>query len=205
MKKFHRFRLALALLSGVIGFAITWGIFWLTYRDLTWKHPDCVATRMLVGEVRYAIERFQDKTGRFPSSLEELVSHDGLYADTHAFRDAWDNELAYRKSGNGFVLYSTGRDGSPGGRGLDADIRKTIPYQDSCKLPFVQFVGIEEMLVNSCCAALAVGALVALCAYNFKIHKSLTLNLACLIFGTIGIMVTAFFVIMIFRPYGIIK
>jgi general secretion pathway protein G len=36
--------------------------------------------------------------------------------------DAWGNPYAYTSTGNGFTLKSFGKDGQPGGEGLDADL-----------------------------------------------------------------------------------
>ena len=38
-------------------------------------------------------------------------------------RDPWDRPYVYRRTGGGFELMSLGKDGKPGGEGVDADIK----------------------------------------------------------------------------------
>ena len=76
-----------------------------------------------------------DHAGRYPESLEELVTpnergHRILKQDTVP-TDPWDNEYVYEPPGSGEVLpviYSLGRDGALGGEGDDADISSRDIY-----------------------------------------------------------------------------
>jgi general secretion pathway protein G len=41
-------------------------------------------------------------------------------------RDPWDNDYVYRKQDGTSVILSYGKDGEPGGTGIDADISRTL-------------------------------------------------------------------------------
>lgn len=78
------------------------------------------------------VDQFQMDTGRFPESLEQLVSASGLpnwlgpYAKAEELRDPWGNPIQYRRPGSAgpYELVSLGADGQAGGESVNADIRK---------------------------------------------------------------------------------
>jgi general secretion pathway protein G len=69
-----------------------------------------------------------DHGGKYPSSIEELVTpddHNQTYLDrTTVPNDPWKNPYIYEppSGGQSFRIISYGRDGAPGGEGDDADI-----------------------------------------------------------------------------------
>ena len=76
------------------------------------------------------IETFAMDTGRYPSTLDELVRDTGVkgrlgpYSRVEQFEDPWDRPFRYRRdeSGKSFRLLSLGKDGVVGGWGQAADI-----------------------------------------------------------------------------------
>ncbi len=69
-------------------------------------------------QMRQALSEYAGQHGgHFPDSLDQVP-------ELKKFRnlDAWDHPYQYTKTANGFKLLSLGRDGKPGGEGLDADI-----------------------------------------------------------------------------------
>ena len=78
--------------------------------------------------IHEALSDFARKHGHYPNSLSEVP---GL-KDCN-FVDPWGNSFYYEKTPQGFRLLSLGRDGEPGGVGLDADIdsdrENRIPYE----------------------------------------------------------------------------
>ncbi|HTD27842.1 MAG TPA: type II secretion system major pseudopilin GspG [Xanthomonadaceae bacterium] len=77
------------------------------------------------------IEQYQQDVGSLPPSLDALVKAPGgasgwlgPYAKQQELNDPWGHALEYKVPGaNGpFDLMSYGRDGKPGGDGVDADI-----------------------------------------------------------------------------------
>jgi len=78
------------------------------------------------------IENYQQDVGSLPPDLEALVKAPasstgwlGPYAKENELKDPWGHPLDYRVPGasDPYDLISYGRDGKPGGDGLDADIR----------------------------------------------------------------------------------
>ena len=77
------------------------------------------------------VESFQMDTGRFPATLDELVTEPGNaagwlgpYAKSTELLDPWGNEIVYRAPGESgpFDLVILGKDGQVGGSSYDADI-----------------------------------------------------------------------------------
>lgn len=79
-----------------------------------------------------SIELYRVETGRYPDSLEDLVSKpqsvdrwNGPYVNKKSqLQDPWGNEFVIRVPGEerSFDLISLGADGRPGGEGDNADI-----------------------------------------------------------------------------------
>jgi hypothetical protein len=74
-------------------------------------------------EMRKALSDFALQHGHYPELLEEVPE-----LKDREFRDGWDHPYQYRKTENGFSLMSLGRDGKPGGAGLDADIDSGVQF-----------------------------------------------------------------------------
>jgi general secretion pathway protein G len=80
------------------------------------------------------VDQYQADTGALPSSLDQLVTSPqgvsgwlGPYAKPEELKDPWLKPLTLRVPGeNGaqFQIVSLGKDGQPGGEGVDADIVK---------------------------------------------------------------------------------
>lgn len=82
-------------------------------------------TRIDLTHLDEDVEHHRAVTGRLPESLMqlELVKvRDTRIDDAGQPLDAWRNPYHYRVEGDGYSLCSYGRDGLPGGAGLDADI-----------------------------------------------------------------------------------
>ena len=84
-----------------------------------------------IGRLEMAVEQFYLDTGRLPNRLEHLVEEpgdlsnwDGPYAEGNWLIDLWGNPYNYRNPGenNVFNIYTYGKDGQPGGAGVNRDI-----------------------------------------------------------------------------------
>ena len=73
-----------------------------------------------VFQLKEMLDTFAKKNGHYPDALAELPGIGG--PDASIFFDAWNHRFDYRKTDHGYRLVSLGRDGAPGGVGLDADI-----------------------------------------------------------------------------------
>ena len=92
-------------------------------------------TRVQVDMVAASVDQYRSDVGRLPASLQILLDDDppglGPYVRAGALRDPWSRNLYFGRDpdGHGFVVFSLGRDGRPGGEGADADVAASGPYQ----------------------------------------------------------------------------
>lgn len=75
-----------------------------------------------IRHVQYAIEKHHENTGHWPGSLAEVEALKDRLNDKGQFLDPWKHPYQYRVNGDKYELYSLGKDGQPGGEGLDADL-----------------------------------------------------------------------------------
>ena len=68
-------------------------------------------------QIRQALADYRQKHGQYPESLNQVPELKEM-----RLIDAWGHPYQYTKTENGYSLISLGRDGKPGGVGLDADI-----------------------------------------------------------------------------------
>ena len=81
---------------------------------------------MYVEWMAHVIGLFHEAEGRLPESLDEVFARklpSGRRGDPKS--DLFGNAIAYDRAedGTSFTLTSLGKDGKPGGEGLDADAR----------------------------------------------------------------------------------
>jgi hypothetical protein len=88
--------------------------------------PDAM-TRNAVTETRVRIGMYLERNTVLPPSLEVLPMRDKYMNRT---TDAWDRPLIYQIDDDGFSLTSLGKDGAPGGSGLDADVTEKYRIVD---------------------------------------------------------------------------
>src|SRR3954452_24193772 len=88
--------------------------------------------RAQVQTVAEKIQQFEMDTGRFPNTLDELVSAPGNangwvgpYAKAGELKDPWNQQYESRVPGDGapFSLVSLGKDRQAGGHSVNADIK----------------------------------------------------------------------------------
>ena len=100
-------------------------------------------TQYRLRTIEQAIQRHIETTGKPPSALGELqevregrlwVGRDG------SVRDCWDRPVHYSVDGGKHLVVSYGRDGKPGGRGLDCDLSSADPTPPESLPTFGQFL-----------------------------------------------------------------
>ena len=113
-----------------------------------------------------AISAFRKKHGRLPAALEELGglpdAQAGEYMETI---DGWDRPLVYGVEGDGYTLVSLGRDGRPGGIGLDYDLGgagRPLPPASFPTLAQFLFEMDTGRMIQACLACGIMAALAAL-------------------------------------------
>jgi hypothetical protein len=144
---FQRWRLAWASFTGFVVFAVTYLASWYSmgYGAQMDRWP-FEMNWVLMREITQAIRRYEDANATLPDSLGDLASLTGnelRFDATGELRDYWGHPFYYHKVGDRFELMSRGRDGNPGGVGLDADLFLTSNGQRfgrTSRLPFKQFL-----------------------------------------------------------------
>jgi general secretion pathway protein G len=121
-------RILIALSVGIVVAAISVRSVWLEARRspaFTWEQR---LTHDRMETIGLAMAEYQKKHDKLPASLEELLDvRPDLSDETDGFRDYWGRPLIYSIEGSGYSLVSLGRDGKPGGTGLDWDISSADP------------------------------------------------------------------------------
>jgi len=90
-----------------------------------------------MGIVDSDIQDYHKQNGKWPASLD-VVGLDPDYPDNNdgnVWVDSWGRPYVYRLTKNGYTLMSYGRDGKPGGVGLDSDISMN---NANSEMPFMQ-------------------------------------------------------------------
>ena len=113
---------------------------------------------MRLGQVSGLIEQYAEKNGRYPDTLREASP---WVVGEQQLPDIWGNPIQYARinNGRGYRLWSLGRDGKPGGVGLDADFELTGGYK--IPITFHQFLFKGEESGGLFATALSAG----LCAW----------------------------------------
>ena len=117
------------ILTTLLSFTAAYFIFGKTTHDKTDR------AKAQVGFLAKQIESFHTDKGKFPVSLEELTdvskSNDGLgaFSRPRSLTDPWGRKFFYRATdnGNGFILFTLGKDGSLGGSGESKDLQIQHP------------------------------------------------------------------------------
>jgi hypothetical protein len=147
MKKPGLFRTRI-LISVAIGFlvaVIACIAAWLPMRWMPNFGPKVMSTLYAFSDIEVMIRQYQSDTNSLPQSLAELRPFDKPYYrcnwDLNSNPlDAWGRPIIYSVDGTQFTLSSFGRDGKPGGVGLDADLPDPQAEPDYFVVPFHQFI-----------------------------------------------------------------
>jgi hypothetical protein len=83
------------------------------------------------------LREYHAEHGAWPESICEL--HEDWCNEGNEFGDGWERPFVYSVHDDGFELYSLGRNGRPGGIGLDADLYSDRRNDAAARLPFRQF------------------------------------------------------------------
>lgn len=84
--------------------------------------------RIAMDGIANGLSMYFNDCSKYPKSLQGLTQADAdcpQWADAYykgKLTDPWNNPYEYENTGNDFTLKSTGKDGRPGGTGLDRDI-----------------------------------------------------------------------------------
>ena len=121
-----------SLLEVIIAITIVALVATIAVQNLTDSVDDAnnKATTIQINAFKSAVSQFKLATGKFPNSLEDLVTNPGDSKSWRQFleeipEDPWGNEYMYSlapETYNKFEIISYGADGQAGGEGFNADI-----------------------------------------------------------------------------------
>jgi len=199
----------ISLALGLLVFALALGIAWRNYRGaygFQWKQA---STRARFRQIDKGIEAFRRERGALPRSLADLdpQKHLGIDSgDRGPVLDGWQHPLHYTVEGGFYEVVSYGRDGRPGGVGLDFDVSNTDPWPPEALPTLGQF--LFEMpsrgMILTCAAA---GLATCLIAFMWlgapdTARKPAATFLACLGLTAIGALIAAVLISALHIPSG---
>ena len=125
LKRIRVANLILASAYGAVLFILVYASAWQMLSTNIHNRPRQFDTWYALTNTMHAVEKFQKDHGKLPADLTvpEIAEH-AWRPDTDAKLgplDGWGNPLKYEVHGDKFTICSLGRDGRPGGVGLDAD------------------------------------------------------------------------------------
>jgi len=184
MAKHKQWALSLAI-GGAAGFAVTLIAFVAVWRNVvqtTNTSPPpfrmyinvCVSqshTQWTLEDLAQAIPAYQQRTNALPATLDDLRTLEDSdrfgFEGTPGLLDGWRRPFKYVTDGTTYTVTSLGRDGRPGGVGLDCDLTLVTPRPPSAAVTFSQFL-------FDCPTGEAVGACVAAGLVVFAVNLYLT-------------------------------
>jgi len=121
------------------------------------------------------IDEFRKEHGDLPEDLTDIPELHGLWNNPDGPPvDEWEHPIQYRSDGTSFDLYSHGRDGQPGGIGLDADIFHDGRNREHTLATFAQYFGeTDQSEVDRGGFFMAMAGLIAGCMIAFITFGSL--------------------------------
>jgi hypothetical protein len=142
-------RLVLCLATAVVISATAYLCAWTTYRNNVYPLSPPYLTRVDLALLREEMEGRKAEGGGPPARLSDLdvVKEKRVLTDnTGEPVDRWGRAFQYRVLPGGYVLYSHGRDGKPGGVGPDADLYAGADDSWAARPTLLQFTASPEAL-----------------------------------------------------------
>ncbi len=138
-------RVLIAVGAGCLVTVIACIVAWLPMRFMPNFGPKVLSTSHALSDIDQMIHDYRWDANSLPSSLAALRplyrGDDRLKWDEQSNPlDAWGRPFVYSIDGTDFKLSSYGRDGKPGGIGLDADLVINPAEPREFQLPFHQFI-----------------------------------------------------------------
>jgi len=115
-------RLSISLACGLIIFVLLNLSAWLTLRGEDRVCPRQGETRIALRISLNALTEYYEEHGHYPDEMEVFLEGKRTPYSKTLLNDQWGNPFVYNFEDEEITISSFGRDGKPGGIGLDADL-----------------------------------------------------------------------------------
>jgi hypothetical protein len=136
------------LITGACGIGVFLLLQLTTWYNLRGAYNVCRRqdnTQRTLNIVKGQIDEYRVKFDKLPDSLDLLQDAEiwPIKLDKPV-RDGWDHELFFQATTEGFELLSYGKDGKPGGIGLDADLTSDSESRKNALPTLIQYFGESD-------------------------------------------------------------
>jgi hypothetical protein len=162
--------LLISLATSACVFALTYLIAWVAFRPIVsvgQAEPGYSCSRLRY--VHRSLAQYNDKHGRYPTSLREAFPPT---ENMDYYVDPWHRPCQYAKTDHGYRLFSLGRDGKPGGQGLDGDFDFPIGSYPDVQITFSQFLFEGTASGDLFSIALLAGILASLACFAWTVSTA---------------------------------
>jgi hypothetical protein len=156
--------LLVSLLLGTLVWLCTLLVAWRTIRMEDGIRPKQWETAAFLYQCNDTIANFQNLTDSRPYSLDDFEPDDFMFGKSvfkkidGAWVDGWGRPFVTTLDANKLRVTSYGRDGKPGGVGLDHDLTTDEPEPEGCMMTFRQFISHKPAKpVREWCLKLSAG------------------------------------------------
>lgn len=209
------------LIAGICGLLVTAVCLMSTLENIVYiKTIAPQGTARRVRELDKDVQNFKAQNGAFPQTLAQAYNFANQQKYAHskpreqwtpvapdwAPMDAWHRPIIYRVQGNTYTLASLGRDGKPGGVGLDCDLTGVTPNSAQAAIPLVEVLldplarGLE--IVALCCGAFTAATIFQAIGKDDLRRKNIFSTLSTIAVTLIAACVVAMIVTILHIPSG---
>jgi general secretion pathway protein G len=167
MNKYQRIgiRVAISTNVGVLVAAIAIVVAWRDIGDTNRVRSEQWATRQAISDIKKSLQMYRGAGKPPPKSLEEFRGPGGEFPAQfqrdergRPLVDGWGRPFLYSVEGSEYVVTSLGRDGKPGGVGLDCDLSSLKEWPKEAVPTLGQVLGYPSTR-GIICPCLACGVL----------------------------------------------
>ncbi len=137
-----RKQLVIAILVGLFVWGLSLLVAWKLSGIAPGVGPEQSYTQhILIYRINHAISEYEKEHDEKVESLYQLLDDGYLEITTDGkLLDGWENPMVVEYDGTQLIFTSYGRDGKPGGKGLDHDLTNLDPSPDGAIVTFYQFL-----------------------------------------------------------------
>ena len=156
-----RRRSVIALLAAALVFALTLESAYRQQRKTVWAWGGGFTLQRVLPDLQRDVDRYAQATGKAPATLDEVPAVQKRWSqDPQSQADPWGRPFLLKNENGRAVVMTLGRDGLPGGEGVDADVTAASPTPSVSRRQFFQVMPLKPILWT-CVIAAVVTALAA--------------------------------------------